>query len=81
MRPAPEQTRLWVYTALSESIDSTAEFPGGYRQLVGALKPGFVWVCWRFVAVNETSGLSFDGLVWIDDHLAWFPRPWKLLPR
>lgn len=79
MRPAPEQTQLVVATSLAESLGGALEFPGGYRQLGGELLPGRVWVCWRFVAPGETSGLSFDGLVQLDNRFAWFPRPWKLL--
>jgi hypothetical protein len=55
------------------------QFPGGYRQVVSFLQPFRVWIVWKFVEPGKTSGTSFDGLVWVDDHFAWFPRPWKAL--
>jgi hypothetical protein len=79
MRPAPEQTVVQVAASLAEGLARAVEFPGGYRRLGAELVPGRIWVCWRFVAPGETSGLSFDGLVQLDDRFVWFPRPWLLL--
>ena len=28
---------------------------------------------------ERDSGLAFDGLVWCDDHWAWFPKPYRFL--
>ena len=25
------------------------------------------------------NGMAYDGLVWIDDHWAWFPKPFRVL--
>jgi hypothetical protein len=41
--------------------------------------PERIWVAWEFVEPGRDSGLSFDGLVWCEDHWAWFPRPYLLL--
>jgi hypothetical protein len=77
MAPHPGQTELRISVSLAEALGP--EFPGGYRRVAAQLQPGFAWVAWSFVAPGESAGLSFDGLVRIDDRFAWFPRPWKLL--
>ncbi len=56
-------------------------FPGGYRQIAAWLKPGTIWLGWEFLAPMRSVGSSFDGLVALDGRFAWFPRPWKVLPR
>lgn len=82
LRGRPDQTRLWVRVASTEDFAAWnrrgAEFPGGYRKLAPALVPGVIWVAWKFVAEGEITGLSFDGLVRIDDRFVWFPQPWRL---
>ncbi|MEU4243420.1 hypothetical protein [Actinoplanes sp. NPDC026619] len=42
------------------------------------LVPGRAWASWRYVVPGQTAGLSYDGLVWCDDHWAWFPKPHRL---
>lgn len=84
LRGAPDQTRLWVRVAFADDFVAWnrrgAEFPGGYRKLALDLVPGVVWVAWKFVAPGETTGLSFDGIVRLDDRFVWFPQPWRLAP-
>lgn len=79
LAPNPGQSELRLGVSLAESIVDSGEFPGGYRDVADQLRPGFAWVAWKFVAAGESAGLSFDGLVRIDDRFVWFPRPWKLL--
>jgi hypothetical protein len=38
-------------------------------------------VCWELMAEDAEEGVAFDGLVWIDDHFAWFPKPWRFIPQ
>ncbi len=54
-------------------------FPGGYRQVSPLLNPHRVWVCWKYLAPGQSSGMAYDGMVWLDDHWAWFPKPYRLL--
>jgi hypothetical protein len=54
-------------------------FPGGYRAIAGRLDPHRIWAAWDFVQPGAASGVAFDGLVWCDDHWAWFPRPYQML--
>lgn len=53
-------------------------FPTGYRQIADWLEPHRVWVAWRYVAPGAAGGIAMNGLVWLDDHFAWFPKPWRL---
>ncbi len=43
-------------------------FPGEFLALAPQLAPGFTWVAWR-----DDRDRVGDGLVWIEDHWAWFP--------
>ncbi|MGE5155112.1 MAG: Imm49 family immunity protein [Bdellovibrio bacteriovorus] len=59
-------------------------FPSGYRQIADWLDPHRIWVAWRYVAPGASGGIAMNGLVWLDDHFAWFPKPWRLrdaMPR
>ena len=54
-------------------------FPGGYQGIARLLNPHYVWLAWQYVEPGKPSGISFDGLVWVDDHWAWFPKPYRYL--
>jgi hypothetical protein len=81
--PSSEQTALLCYVApagmLAEENELSWHFPGGYRAIASWLNPHRVWVRWKYVKPGETSGLAYDGLVWIDDHWTWFPKPYRVL--
>lgn len=78
---ARDQTQLRATAATVELLrdghPATEGFPGGYRRMAPALAPGRVWVAWKYVRPGASSGMSFDGLVFLDDHWAWFPKPWR----
>jgi len=80
----PDQTRLKVVAAtLRELRDHTglsAEFPGGYQDVLLHYRAETVLLCWEYTAPDSGAGLSFDGLIPIDDRWAWFPKPWRVLP-
>jgi len=81
--PTAEQSSVRCFVApagmLGEENELSHEFPGGYRKLARWLNPHNVWVRWKYVRPGETSGLAYDGLVWCEDHWAWFPKPYRLL--
>jgi hypothetical protein len=39
------------------------------------LDPQRVWVAWEVIPLGKSAGMAYDGLVWIEDHWAWFPKP------
>lgn len=77
----PEQTEMLLRAERSENLHSAETFPGGYKQVAPQLLPGRIWLAWKYVRPQETMGMAYDGLVWLDDHFAWFPKPWRLLAK
>ncbi|MCC6872715.1 MAG: hypothetical protein IT378_00285 [Sandaracinaceae bacterium] len=55
------------------------EVPRGYRSVAGWLRPERVWVFWRYHPPGERAGVSYDGLVHVDGHWAWFPKPYRAI--
>jgi hypothetical protein len=76
-------SRIESYVApagmLASDNELSRHFPGGYRAIAHLLDPHRVWVRWKYVQPGESAGRSFDGLVWLDDHWAWFPKPYRAL--
>ncbi|MBW1876968.1 MAG: hypothetical protein JRJ84_01265 [Deltaproteobacteria bacterium] len=58
---------------LREDNELSAHFPEAYHAVAQVLDTSRVWMCWRY------DGLRYDGLVWVNDHWAWFPKPWRVL--
>jgi hypothetical protein len=80
----PEQQTLCVWSARAADLASgneiAAPFPGGYAEIARHLRPDPIWLCWEFKVDAADDGVCGDGLVWIDDHFAWFPKPWRMIP-
>lgn len=83
--PAQASCDEHIYVAPAGMLASDNElsrpFPGGYRTIADRLDPHRVWVCWRYVVPGDKSGINYDGLVWCDDHWAWFPKPYRVLKQ
>lgn len=70
------QTELIVFGSTTDAVVKTpGQFPGGYAK--AKLKPGFPIYGFKFVEPGKTSGMAFDGLVFVNGHFAFFPKPWK----
>ncbi|MFZ4701381.1 MAG: hypothetical protein ACOYMG_15125 [Candidatus Methylumidiphilus sp.] len=84
-KPFPDsaQTQLVCHIApagmLTEDNELSLHFPGGYRAVARLLNPHRVWVRWKFCRPGESIGMAYDGMVWIDDHWAWFPKAYRVL--
>ena len=81
-RPNAGQRELLLAGASSEQIrdeGAPGAFPGGFDRVRHTLRPGHVWLCWKFVKQGERLGMAFDGLVRVEDHWAWFPKTWRVL--
>jgi len=82
-RPEAGQTELRIVAAPAGLLASdnafSAAFPTGYRAIAELLQPHRVWLRWQYVRPGAPDGLALDGLVWLDDHWAWFPRPHRAL--
>lgn len=81
--PGADQTQLLCHLApagmLAEENELSQHFPGGYRAIAHLLDPHRVWARWKCVRPGEDAGMAYDGLVWLDDHWAWFPKPYRTL--
>jgi hypothetical protein len=77
------QTQIRAFAAEAESFGTdnefSREFPGGYRAIAAQLVPDKIWIAWKLVESGRDVGMSYDGLVWLRDHWAWFPKPWRVL--
>ena len=63
---------------LGEGGELGSRFPGDFRQLSRLLRPGRVWITWCYLRPGRRVGKSYNGMVWLDDHFAWFPRLWHI---
>lgn len=64
---------------LADENELSFHFPGGYRGIAPLLDPHRVWARWTYLRPGASAGQSYDGLVWLDDHWAWFPKPFRVL--
>lgn len=64
---------------LRDANPLSRHFPGGYRAIAPLLDPHRVWVAWKLIEPGHTAGMAYDGLVWLDDHWTWFPKPYRVL--
>lgn len=82
-RPGPQQRDVLCYVApagmLTYENELSSKFPGGYQAVASQFEPTRVWVAWKYVEPGAKNGLAFNGLVWVNDHWAWFPKPYKIL--
>jgi hypothetical protein len=85
MRPSPQQRDILCYVApagmLADENELSYYFPGGYRAIASLLEPSRVWVAWKYVEKGTSSGLAYNGLVWVKNHWAWFPKPYRYLKQ
>jgi hypothetical protein len=65
--------------ALIDDNAMSRPFPGGYRSVAPLLTPARVWAAWQYRSPGSPTGISYDGLVWCDDHWAFFPKPYRVL--
>ena len=54
-------------------------FPTGYHAIAKWLIPERVWVAWRYLKPGTEAGINYDGLVFVDDHWVWLPKPYRAL--
>ncbi|HUU02309.1 MAG TPA: hypothetical protein VM425_12775 [Myxococcota bacterium] len=81
--PGPGHTGLKVTACLSDWLKSgnalARRFPEGYNKIAGLLEPGVIWIAWKYVGPGKLESLDYDGLVWLDNYFAWFPKPFHIL--
>jgi hypothetical protein len=80
----PENTELLFWKATSEELqswvgDAATSFPGGYKEVASKYQPGLTVYRWKYAKPGETLGMAYDGLIYVNNHWAWFPKPWRML--
>jgi len=77
IRPNAGQTQLLLFGTTTDLVSSDREFPGGYAKV--KLQKGLPIYRWKFVEPGKTLGMAYDGLVFVNGHFAFFPKPWRAL--
>ncbi|MGK0359332.1 MAG: hypothetical protein ACI9U2_001634 [Bradymonadia bacterium] len=85
IEPKPGQTALRIDPCpagmFGQQTPLTRPFPGGYAALGPYLIPNRIWLTWRYTEPDAPRGMAYNGLVWLDDHWAWFPKPYRVVGR
>ena len=83
LMPDEAQTELLIWKATQEQLKNgtgdSGKFPGGYQRVIDQTRPGNTVYFLKFVQPGKTTGLSFDGLVYVNSHWVLFPKPWRVL--
>lgn len=81
--PKPEHVELYSVLTSTAKLKSRAvaigAFPGGYKKVLPYLQGDHPIVRFKFVKAGETTGLAFDGLVFVNNHWVLMPKPWRSL--
>lgn len=81
LKPTAEQTQIEVYTATGDELKKgegeAARCPPAYKDIAENINPKMVMYCFRFVKPGEKAGLHGDGLFFVNDHWAMFPKAFK----
>lgn len=81
--PKPGQDEVILIRTTTASLrDGDAvlrEFPGGYEQVRGYFASDVPIVCFKFVTKGQTTGLAFDGLIYVNNRWVLMPKPWRAL--
>lgn len=81
IKPSADQTQVDLVSATADKLakGSVAGCPDAYKDIADKLDPKVVVYCARFVKPGEKLGLSVDALVNVNDHWAYFPKPFRAL--
>ncbi|MEO0369886.1 MAG: HdeA/HdeB family chaperone [Pseudomonadota bacterium] len=81
--PNPGQTEVLLWGSTTSDLRAGApilsEFPGGYKEVRGAMQGNFPIFRFKFVKPGERSGMAFDGLIYINNRYVLMPKPWRVL--
>jgi hypothetical protein len=81
---SPANTELLLSKATTDDLkkwtaEAEADFPGGYKRIADKLQPGLTVYRWKYTKPGEKLGMAYDGLIFVNNHWAWFPKPWRVL--
>lgn len=61
------------------SVAVYENFHGGYHKLTEFLNSGLTIYQIKLVKLNESSGMRFDGFVYVNKHWVIFPKMWRII--
>ena len=84
LKPEAGQTEVLLWGATSADIkawqgNAADQFPGGWKGVGASLKEGLTFYRFKFVKPGETLGMAFDGLVHVNGHWVWVPKPYRAI--
>ena len=83
LKPGADQTDINIVGApqpqLVTGTENAQGCPGGYKDVADKIQPSVTVYCVKFTKPGEKGGLHADGLVWVKDHWALFPKPFRVL--
>lgn len=75
-----KQTEVRVFGATGAELASgggnASEFPGGYKKIGAHLAPTVTFFAFKFVQPGKMSGMTYDGLAFVNGHWVIAPKPW-----
>jgi hypothetical protein len=79
----PGQTEIRISKATTEDIsawtpEARQQFPGGYEKIRGEFKPGLTVYSWKYIKPGEERGIAYDGLVHVNGHWTFLPKPYRV---
>ncbi len=81
--PKPEHVELYTVITTTGKLKSRAvaadAFPGGYRKVTPFFIANQPIVRFKFVKSGETTGLAYDGLIFVNGRWVLMPKPWRSL--
>lgn len=84
--PKEGQTELLMGSSattddIKDGTDAAKEFPNGWRNIADQLNRGITIHRFKFVKPGETSGMAFDGLMFVNGHWIIVPKPWRFATK
>ncbi len=75
------EIKLWSATGaeLASGGGSAGQFPGGYKKIGAHLAPTVTFFAFKFMQPGKESGMSYDGLAFVNGHWVIAPKPWHAL--
>jgi hypothetical protein len=85
IEPKPEHKQLLTTFTTTGHLKAgdpvLGDFPGGYKEVLDYFVSDVPIGRFKFVEQGETLGLAFDGLIFVNDHWVFMPKPWRALPE
>ncbi len=78
-----DQTEVLLWAIPTEDIaawnEKAKDLPGGYERIKDKLKKGLVVYRFKFVKPGSKLGTANDGLIFVNGHWVFVPKPWKAI--